>query len=639
MNKIYKEDVITQIDNEYQLWYDFVSTKRQKIRDRMAMYRNISDQEDKIYDRMIRTIAKTRLAIHYNDKKSVSFMGRQWKVWSNEKAKLIEELAIFDYDEMWSAEKDYRHLEDIALKGVGIRVGWLWDNDTSTPEYMVIDPLCWIPDPYNDINTWPRFHWFELEVWKGQLLDGWFFEIDQIKSKTDLKIERFIKDKVQEWESRVNVENSQEVQAKRELSHKEKNIKGNELYSIYVHYTTVWNKKYMFTLANDRSLLIGEKLLKPVRKEEKKNPRKIPFPVVITNLSPIQDDPFGESFFDILEDKQVARQAFLNLMKTRALHETFWDTYLVDRSAIKNPDQLKQTTQWTKYVRADLTRNPSPIKQVEKPQIKPDSYNMPELLKQQAFMEANLDEGSLWVSWGWGKTATENVRVQKNSNLRMVLDRKMILLWDKKFWDILRYRVYQENFRNGKKKQILISSGLGRVPQAISSDEFNTVWDVRVSIESSFEKKEKEETQRMAFMANVNTFLQSPWSPFAKTYTLRKLATLSGFSEWESFIVSPETYDEMNAKLDVELLNRNEAPSKIEMWQDHETYIVYYEQAYNTDAKAKAIAMRRMAMMEDKRQAMEQGATWAEQNQAMITNQMMQWQQEAPSLSDITANG
>jgi hypothetical protein len=79
----------------------------------------------------------------------------------------------------------------------------------------------------------------------------------------------------------------------------------------------------MFTLANDRSLLIGEKLLKPVRKEEKKNPRKIPFPVVTTNLSPIQDDPFGESFFDILEDKQVARQAFLNLMKTRALHETF----------------------------------------------------------------------------------------------------------------------------------------------------------------------------------------------------------------------------------------------------------------------------------------------------------------------------
>lgn len=76
----------------------------------------------------------------------------------------------------------------------------------------------------------------------------------------------------------------------------------------------------MFTLANDRTLFIGVKEIKAVREEEKKDSRKIPFPVVATNISPIQDDPFGESFFDILEDKQAARQLLINLEVIKAKH-------------------------------------------------------------------------------------------------------------------------------------------------------------------------------------------------------------------------------------------------------------------------------------------------------------------------------
>lgn len=75
-NMIDRDKALMQIQNEYQLGHNFVTQKRQRIRDRMASYRNITDQKDKVYDRIIRTIVKTRIAINYNDKKTVSFTGR-----------------------------------------------------------------------------------------------------------------------------------------------------------------------------------------------------------------------------------------------------------------------------------------------------------------------------------------------------------------------------------------------------------------------------------------------------------------------------------------------------------------------------------------------------------------------------------
>jgi len=53
----------------------------------------------------------------------------------------------------------------------------------------------------------------------------------------------------------------------------------------------------------------------------------------------------------------------------------------------------------------------------------------------------------------------------------------------------------------------------------------------------------------------------------------------------------------MNAKLYLELLDRNEMPPEIDdMDEDHMAYIVIYQQALNTDAKFKAIEARRKAL-------------------------------------------
>lgn len=225
----------------------------------------------------------------------------------------------------------------------------------------------------------------------------------------------------------------------------------------------------------------------------------------------------------------------------------------------------------------------------------------------------------------------------------MLLDKKMLLIGEKKFWDILWYRVYQENFKAGQKKQILINSGLGRVPQVIQKDDFNTLGDVYITIDSKSDVEQRKEKDGTAFMANAGIFLQNSGSEFSKNHVLRKLATLSGMSEEESYVVIPETFDEMNAKLDLELINRDEEAADVESGQDHTTYLAIYEQAYNTPAKLKAIAARRMALMKDMQmqaQQPQQEQSSALQNQATITNQMMQQGNQTPSLQDLgTQNG
>jgi len=73
----------------------------------------------------------------------------------------------------------------------------------------------------------------------------------------------------------------------------------------------------------------------------------------------------------------------LNLNRIKAEHEAWGDTFLVDTSAIKNLNDLRQHTQGPKYVRADLSKNANPIREVERGRIKQDSLNMAQIIKAQ----------------------------------------------------------------------------------------------------------------------------------------------------------------------------------------------------------------------------------------------------------------
>jgi predicted nuclease of restriction endonuclease-like (RecB) superfamily len=63
-NSEFEKKIIDKVVSEYGAGFSFVSNKRTRIDDRYELYNNITDQDKKIYDRLIKTIVKVQKALH-----------------------------------------------------------------------------------------------------------------------------------------------------------------------------------------------------------------------------------------------------------------------------------------------------------------------------------------------------------------------------------------------------------------------------------------------------------------------------------------------------------------------------------------------------------------------------------------------
>lgn len=623
---ISEKEIITQVQQERQLWVNFVDQKRQLFLKRLQLYTNIADQwgkTDKVYVRAIRSTMLTLMSLYYSDQITVNFAGRQ--LWDDELADNYNNLAEFDHEEMNLEKLTYDVQWNRLFYGVGIRVFDHWDEVRNVPVYRSVDPISWIPDPLGYIDN-HRFHWFELEVQDSDLTDNIYFNVDKITPS----------------ESQREQERRNELQQSRQLNGWTPQTESQPIYGIYNHYTIIKGKKYLVTLANDNALLIRFEEIKPVYEEEKKDTSLIKFPVILNQYEPFKGDPFGISVCDLLEDKQKIEQLFLNLNRIKAEHEAWGDTYLVDTSAIKNLNDLRQHTQWPKYVRADLQKNANPIKEVERGRIKQDSMNMAQIIKAQWASDMWLDERSVWGTPDKNITATENQRVQRNQNVKLVLNNKINQWWEKDFWkDWL--REYYEFFPFKGEKNIMLQNSFGNVIQSIKRKDIDTWANIDVKIINTSEEEAMKEQEKAALLVIADLVLQDPSSPIiSKTFAKRSIAKANNLNKDKISVLFPASVEEMTAKLDLELLNRDMEVSEIEdLTEDHMTYIVVYGKAMDTNARNDAIQARMQAMIlsgqSKQEQAPEQWGWALGSTAAQLTNASIQSnaQQGASSLADI----
>jgi len=396
------------------------------------------------------------------------------------------------------------------------------------------------------------------------------------------------------------------------------------------------------TLANDDSLLIRFEEIKPVYEEEKKNPNLIKFPVIVNHYEPFKWDPFGISVPDLLEDKQRIEQLFLNLNRIKAEHEAWWDTFLVDTDAIKNLNDLRQHTQWPKYVRADLRKNPNPIREVERGRIKQDAFNMAQVIRQQGSNDMWLDERAVWWTPDKSITATENQRIQRNQNVKLVLNNKINQWWEKDFWRNW-LRAYYEFFPFKWEKNIMLQNSFGNVIQSVKRKDIDTWANIDIKVINKSDEESMKEQEKAWLLVIADLVLQDPKSPeISKTFAKRSIARANWIDKDKISVLFPASIEEMKAKLDLELLNRNMDVWEIEqLEEDHMSYIVIYWKAMDTDARDSAIRDRMDAMIlswQNIQQAQPEQWGWVLwATAAQVTNaQIMQWwEQWAASLADI----
>ena len=154
-------------------------------------------------------------------------------------------------------------------------------------------------------------------------------------------------------------------------------------------------------------------------------------------------------------------------------------------------------------------------------------------------------------------TATENQRVQKNANLRLILGNKINQRGEKMFWELW-YRSYKIYFPANGEKNIKLNNS---TPSTLRKKDFITVKDIDIKVTNRMDLEERIEKNRISLIQNAQFILQDPSIPdISKRNYKREMLRTSPEGKNEDWVLDkvPETVDEMQAKLDLELLNRNE---------------------------------------------------------------------------------
>lgn len=251
-------------------------------------------------------------------------------------------------------------------------------------------------------------------------------------------------------------------------------------------------------MANDRALPIRVREIYPVFSEEKKDPSKIHLGVIHERWRPLPGDPFGVSLgFDILSDKQKARQVLYNLNLLKAKFEALGDVFLFDPAVIEDASLLGTQTDKPKYIPAkNLSQNPNPLVELPKSRIKNDAAAFPDILENLANKDVSLDDRSQGVSGDGSITKGESDRVQLNTNLRHLLGINFSLEAQKEFWRQIRYRAYYEYFKGASQKFMYLTNGIGQIPMTVKRKDFITEKDINIKMISPLDEEETMREQR-----------------------------------------------------------------------------------------------------------------------------------------------
>ena len=622
------DELLKQVDYEYNQWLEAVITKRTEREDDLKKYVPTT-KDDKVNIHTIFTTIQTLMSVYYSDKMNVEFSPRRKEYIP--KAEQINRLAQFDYDEMWLSKIDYEWMWNTLFFWVWIKVIDWWNKKTQTPISKVINPLCWIPDPkwWFDITS-HRWAWFETETTKESLKKNKsFYNVDLINcADASRQDEIYTSYKTWRWLPPEYVDNTP-----------------NKKYPIYNHYTIINGDKYLVTTANFNTLIIR------IIKLDFNDDENIVFPIALKYFSPLKWDNFWISVPDLLKDKQIAESRLFNLTLIWATRNALWDDKVYNPKKIKNIKDLQTPTVWWKYIAANINEWEtlwSVIMTVPKENPTSLPFDLQQAIRFQTSMSTWMDANSLWItSQGWETTATEAQIAQKNANLRFILWNAIQKWWEESFWKIW-YKTYVYNMPKKSKKAIRITQWFETRFYEISKDDFITDEEVDIKIISTSEKESLRNKEKMDFYSIAPQFLWDNTTPtVSKLYTKRKMYRLMWLPEEEVMRLVPLTLDERLAYLDVELINNNQEAQTPRKWQDHLTFIEILNSANNNKYKMEAISERTQLYIDEWQQALDNmmnTAWWdntanniAQSNASsrMSANMIKEASNEVPSLNQV----
>lgn len=576
LSKTNFRDLIDQVESEYQLSYWFMKPKWDEWALRLKLYNNQKRDKSAVGDPLMFTIHQTVLASLYDDHLTATFEPRESG--DDDTAENLNNMAIYDYDEMQKDVIDYTWDWDTSFFGRGLVMLMEFDRDSNCPVPENWDPMTTLRDPRaKSVNGdmkgrgRARFLGREVRLTKGDLEEAEvYFNYKDLKTDSTDLTSLFDR----------NEQIRQEAQGFANTAKWQGELKGdNATFRLLEWITNYKGKLILVTLADNRK--------KVIRYTEIKG-KKIP--IMDRALYPIANDWDGVSIPDLTEDKQRARAKLTNL-GIKVAESGLYPMYLFDTNRIKNRADLNY--EQNKFIGVD--GNPTGAVQImQKDQIKQDVgfiLNTLDVAAQKATATPDIQQGQVG---GDKRTATELNIVSNKVDTRYSLTAKIFGWSEKRFWQQW-YFLYKTYFVAGiDEKTIRISGALGAQYRPLRRENIITSIDPDVKVESKVISDAKNYNMLQQFRGFVQMIAQDPNANLR--YALKKLGKLTGLKKDEINQVLPPVVDELQAEDENKILEKN-GLVKVLPTDDYIIHMEIHNKLSDTPAKYAHINAHKRAMI------------------------------------------
>lgn len=293
-----------------------------------------------------------------------------------------------------------------------------------------------------------------------------------------------------------------------------------------------------------------------------------------------------------------------NLMFLREKDLALGDDVLYDTNVIKNRNDLSTPTLSRKFIGADGQNGPisNAVSIIPKNPTNQSTYQFNGMMDSIVQLSSNIDPRQMGVMGSSSTTLGEAQQLQANNNVKSLFEIRINNIGERQFWNQW-YRSYRENFAGADKKIIRVSNSLGSQNIEFTKEDIMSSSDPDVKVTSKTELANERAQQIANLTPLLIATMNNPAKPqISRTMAERKLYELNDVSADEQFIYSPPSWEELDARDKLPLLNHNDplgiriAPE--EMNADQTTYMVIFNQALPTPATKAAIEARKQAIVQ-----------------------------------------
>ena len=565
-----QDELQAQVQREYSIWFEHIRNIIEEKRwalDRIYNNKN----PDTVRIPLIKKNIELEKALFLTDDLDIEILTNWWVLWEQimEKANMVLK---YDYEDMDLKEMDEKIIDYNSIYWLAATIIDNRDDEEKQPMSDIINPLNLIIDPKNYTGSKLRFIWVRRRVTLDWLKNcNWFDknQIQKIEWATDNELtqtERAINDSV--WQRQID--------------------DNDGMVDIYDHFTIHKWYKVLTTWWADNSVLLRYMIIEPLTKAEQLKPTKCKYPIQLHRRKP----KFWSVFWlSIVEEVQVYQDIISQLTNLQIINtrlSSVWADMVLDKRLSIDPLSLNSKPGWRILTINNDYNIPLQSWIFYNQPPTPNQYTdvLINKIEQRAEESTSISKQQFWQTQQWQQTKAEVQTLQQNANNMLSWISDNYLKWKKEYWTC-HYRSYADNFSKWVKVVSMFQKWKA-LSLELKKEDFIADWKVQIILKSKNQERieNDKEFNKLTFVSNL--FLPNITSEYAKNELLRLMWSKSNVRDFDSTKYIRESVDEIRAKENLPLINRNIDIKYIYIPtfdDDIDVYIDIYKQAMETEAK------------------------------------------------------